>query len=540
MKNRFFTSIFLIVLAIASLTSCERDTVTMNLSIFDPRSNDAKTALDGLKVKWVNGDAIKINNQSYTISVAGGNATISGIESDDNGYYAFYPAEFAQSAVTNNFQVMMPETYTYTSDGVVCPLAGYSADGQTMVMKTICSLLAITLNDDVTVNSITVTATKGGQPVGLSGNSRLQIVSASEMHLTSGTNNKVTLNFGQPVNVNGEKTFYIPVPEIPSGTVLSFAINARPSGTPTVYTQTKTTTQALSTGSIAHVGFNVLSMSHHVDASLEGTTVSAFTVSSTGKRVYFSTGNLQCRVVDITTSVLNPEEGYSYRHEWRIAPNQYDYCGESNNSKGTYNSWFDLFGWGATMDGSINVAEGVACANIKDPVKYFHGEITGSTNVHNWGIKILTEGNPWRVMTSDEWQYVVNRPGKAAAAKVNGVKGVILLPDGAWEAPAGVTFSTSNKLNYDNNVYTTAQWSLLDQSGAIFLPTTGRMSGTLVSDGGTLNYTVGNPDAQYWTSSKLSDVTSTIVCLVLNGQIITTASGSHFVGNAVRLVKDAD
>ena len=118
MKNRFFTSIFLIVLAIASLTSCERDTVTMNLSIFDPRSNDAKTALDGLKVKWVNGDAIKINNQSYTISVAGGNATISGIESDDNGYYAFYPAEFAQSAVTNNFQVMMPETYTYTSDGV--------------------------------------------------------------------------------------------------------------------------------------------------------------------------------------------------------------------------------------------------------------------------------------------------------------------------------------------------------------------------------------------------------------------------------------
>ena len=103
------------------------------------------------------------------------------------------------------------------------------------------------------------------------------------------------------------------------------------------------------------------------------------------------------------------------------------------------------------MDGSINVAEGgMACANIKDQAKYFHGEITGNTNVHNWGIKILTEGNPWRVMTSDEWQYVVNRPGKAAAAKVNGVKGVILLPDGAWEAPAGVTFSTSNKLNYDN------------------------------------------------------------------------------------------
>lgn len=55
--------------------------------------------------------------------------------------------------------------------------------------------------------------------------------------------------------------------------------------------------------------------------------------------------------------------------------------------------------------------------------------------------------NAWRTLTSNEWGYLLNNRPNASSlkgvAQVNGVNGLILLPD-SWTRPSGVTFKEWN------------------------------------------------------------------------------------------------
>ena len=85
-------------------------------------------------------------------------------------------------------------------------------------------------------------------------------------------------------------------------------------------------------------------------------------------------------------------------------------------------------------------------------------------------------------MTEDEWDYVVfNRPNASSlrgVAQVNGVNGLILLPD-SWTCPSGVTFKAGFHSNFGADYYATYQsftadhWSKLESAGAVFLPAVG-------------------------------------------------------------------
>ena len=90
---------------------------------------------------------------------------------------------------------------------------------------------------------------------------------------------------------------------------------------------------------------------------------------------------------------------------------------------------------------------------------------------------VITSG--WDVLTSDEWTYLlVTRDGegmsKNALGTVNGVNGLIILPDG-WVQPEGVPVyqEVATGIGYKENVFNAAQWSVMENAGAVFLPCRG-------------------------------------------------------------------
>ena len=195
------------------------------------------------------------------------------------------------------------------------------------------------------------------------------------------------------------------------------------------------------------------------DSPVSCFTPAAFSVSST-EQVYFSKGNLQYHPAN---------------NEWRFAENQTDYIGDANsNCSSTYNGWLDLFGWGTGSN----------------PTKSSTSSDDYSTFV-DWGSNQIGDDvpNTWRTLTYDEWYYLrYERPNYdklIGVAQVNGVNGLILLPD-SWTCPAGVTFKSGFHDDYGVEYYavyqsfTADQWSKLESAGAVFLPAAGRRYGSSV------------------------------------------------------------
>lgn len=220
----------------------------------------------------------------------------------------------------------------------------------------------------------------------------------------------------------------------------------------------------------------VISVMALLFTSCEPNKAMAFSVSSS-KQVYFSKGNLQ-----YTQSTK----------KWSFAKNQWDYIGTDNVTGGSVESVpmygdekygdaladkIDLFGW------STNVSNfGVSTSTSSN-------DYSGS--FVDWGTNKIGNDDPntWRTLTYDEWCYVAfNRPNAdnlKGVAQVNGVNGLILLPD-TWVCPSGVTFKSGFHSEYSVEAYgkyqtfTTDQWAKLEAAGAVFLPASGRRYGSIV------------------------------------------------------------
>ena len=199
----------------------------------------------------------------------------------------------------------------------------------------------------------------------------------------------------------------------------------------------------------------------------EPTQIDALFSVGEGIVVSFSPGNLQYHPVNNT---------------WRFAENQWDYVGEANaNISATYDGWIDLFGWG-TGD---------------NPLKTSMNGDDYQTFV-DWGTNQIGNDAPntWRTLTKDEWMcllyYRTNAESLFALGQVNGVNGLIILPD-RWSTPEEVTFVPStqqglvwDKIYYSNvsadnfahNVYTLEQWAIMQNAGAVFIPAAGNRKGT--------------------------------------------------------------
>lgn len=164
------------------------------------------------------------------------------------------------------------------------------------------------------------------------------------------------------------------------------------------------------------------------------------------------------------------------------------------------------------------------------------------TVFNDWGNHIA---GGWRTLTRDEWVYLLSSRKSGsdfrASGTVNGVHGLIILPDN-WILPSTCTFTSGHVNGWTTNVYSMAQWVLMEQSGAIFLPVGGVRWGTNIGDN------LSGPDhiegvwGYYWSSSPVTpqDGSSLTACHIYFRAtgVIYYSSCLRAQGMSVRLVKD--
>jgi len=149
----------------------------------------------------------------------------------------------------------------------------------------------------------------------------------------------------------------------------------------------------------------------------------------------------------------------------------------------------------------------------------------------DWGTNM---GAGWRTLAIDEWEYLLktreNATNLRGQATVNGVHGMILLPND-WTTPTGLTF-TAMPNNWITNVYADADWTAMEEAGAVFLPVEGvRWEQALYS----------TDNGNYWSSTPAEDAQAAEYMLVkeeteiLAGVERITDYGGRDNGISVRL-----
>ena len=239
-------------------------------------------------------------------------------------------------------------------------------------------------------------------------------------------------------------------------------------------------------------GINLILEDCSISLAPEGAINGLFTVNAYGDQAYFSQGNLQYRASTNT---------------WRFAENQYDIIGNANtNISSYYSDWIDLFGWGTSgYNHGGNCYQPWSTSQAYSDY-YAYGNYTynlyNQTGNADWGYNPISNGgnqpSQWHTLKHEEWVYVFDtRPTvsgiRYVKARVNYVKGVILLPDD-WNS----SYYTLNNINqsgvdYSSNVINTTQWNTIEQHGAVFLPAAGSRFGTSIDVVDIYGY--------YWSAS---------------------------------------
>ncbi len=252
---------------------------------------------------------------------------------------------------------------------------------------------------------------------------------------------------------------------------------------------------------------------------LDGT----FTVGE-NTRVQFSKGNLLYQASTGT---------------WRFAENQYDRMGYSNASaSSTYSGWIDLYCWG-TSGWNSGAQEYQPYSTSLNNEDYFTGgsssiDLTGDYADADWAYhNAIANGGQqpglWRCLTHEEYIYMMetrtDASQKYAYATVNGVSGLVILPD-TWTLPDGLSF-VPQAGSWSSNIYSAEQWIQMESAGAVFLPATGTRQGNYVFYVGTLG--------DYWSSTACDESTGHSMSF-FNGNVYPGDNRYRHLGTSVRPV----
>ena len=246
------------------------------------------------------------------------------------------------------------------------------------------------------------------------------------------------------------------------------------------------------------------------DTTLPNRRIGIFSVAP-NKYVSFSQGNLQY---------------FPAAKLWKFADVQYEFLGNANKYvSSTYRNWVDLFCWSGA---NAIVPFGIALStNVAD----YAGDFV------DWGINWICGDAPgtWRTLSKEEWEYLLkSRPNAnqlRTKGSVNGVKGVILLPDN-WISPAGIAIdwvADEDALSANVNAYSVENWIELEMGGAVFLPAAGSF---VVPDVKHTNHFGG------YMSSTLKDANNSYIYAFHVLPVNYVNYSHHKYGRSVRLVHD--
>jgi len=499
---------------------------------------------DGRKVKWELSDAINIMGTLVPLSSLDADGTTAFFSSSsvntivDNGYdvyWAVYPPTLEGTGTSFiSEHLWLPDTQV--CDIFQDPLKGYAfmagyarvPTGQTnfhLQMKNVCALMKINLQPKAgnTSNRVDSVVFTSNSP--LTGGWTLHTDGEIE---PSACTNKLVVKFTNTSNIKyiditGGVPVYVLLPPMTNA-----YLNVKIYGDGRRYTE-----KCIQSATLARNNFYTST----IQVGFEGP--HNISVSPTNK-VFFAPGNLQWHAT-----------GYTYG-EWRFAENQYDFVG--NSTKGnvyansvkcdntqinvSYPGWIDLFCWATSEFNGYH-----PYMSSDQSGDYYSGSSDISGTDYDWGKynqiynpKTRTEqaANTWRTLTHDEWDYLLNTRTttsgiRYAKATVNGVYGLLILPDDWSTSIHSLNSTNTPSANYTANIIVSSTWKAMEEAGCVFLPITLLRLGTNIDD---------HDYAYYWSSSAYGNNNA-------HGIHFTDSDLSHitylrYFGHAVRLVRDAN
>ena len=547
MKKIQIAMVCLLAVAGMMMTGCKKEGEKVTLRAIIDTENDGKAYLNENKFPvWESNDPIWVNGVQKSVTPSNSDlrkGTVADVEQAD-GYMAVYPYDENVSNNGTSVTVNIPRVQDFVSNGnngqkIVPTMAAYTT-GNTLLFKNLHSLIKVHVanntNAAFTIKRIVVNSSSkitGSATAAMTASD----VTALEMNSTS--YNDATLEFDdeEPLaNIAANNTtgvdFYIavaPLSNCPTFTVTLYTNDSK-------YIGVQFSDVSVDRSHIAPVSITVSSAQPLKECG-------RFTINNNGQQVNFSPGNLQ--FYRKLNSNGTPDD------HWRFATHQYDYVGKGTSGYGNVSSsdnkihkwvtggvnqgkdhtfgghWIDLFGWG-TGSGPLNFSDN-------------NSSFTDWTSI----------GSEWYTLSIAEWSYILdNRTTnlRFLKATVNGVKGLILFPDGfAW--PSHVIGSTTiyGKINSKNDAFTESitanQWTSLENKGAVFLPTGGyrtlrggcNYTGIPSDEQGSINNS--STHGYYWASDE-ADANNAKNLRIFGQNIATATAAEKKTGYSVRLVKD--
>ena len=348
------------------------------------------------------------------------------------------------------------------------------------------------------------------------------LLNPTSFTINDGTNDIVTLTDipAATYTTNGNGVLFVSIPGFADKTITLTASNESD-----VYVCTKENV-TFANGSYYPITTKMTETIHNGALSGE------FSVSPT-KRVRFSRGNLQYQASTDT---------------WRFAENQYDFIGKNNfinpqlmtrtNPPTSFSTYYwqgtelgdviDLFAWSSDKD--LSRVWGIESSS--DDVSKFYG------NFMDWGVNI---NDSWYTMSINEWDFIISERENAseliAVGTINGINGCILLPDN-WQSPNNITFNSGTANENDSILYSTInnysieEWSIMENAGAVFLPSSGDRSLPHM-------YTNwSNFHGTYWSATIID--TKSAYTFSVKPNYAQIDKSWYYIGRSVRLVQDIE
>ena len=413
----------------------------------DPNSHNPA---DGYKVKWYVGDKIKVFDQSkaetFTCKTVESTGTEANFTSpnpiDDLGeYWAFYPYNAVSSRSGNTFTFTMDAEQTFKdvssfADDLFPMAAHYpsgSKSGVKLQFKNAFGILKIHVTRNSPITKIVLTDNNNHA---LSGDFTFN----PETKTTAAAgNNSNVLTLKIPSNMqsgdDAPTDFYM---ILPPG-CLDGAFNLK------FYNGTEVVKDINKTEAIPNFA---VERSKLKTANVDATKVHAFTVNADGQKVTFAKGNL-----------------YWDGSNWGFYEKQWYF--DIQMGKGLFVYSNDLTNYGRTPNTS-----------------------SYGTKFVEWGDNVP---GGWKTISKSELLYILGHNAYRSRAIVNGVKGMIIMPDG-WH--------NNNKYDIDDE-YSGSGWDAMEKDGAVFLPAS---RGGIVNFWGSGNhyYFEAEYNVEYWVRDFLN------------------------------------
>ena len=245
---------------------------------------------------------------------------------------------------------------------------------------------------------------------------------------------------------------------------------------------------------------------------------------------------------------------------WQFARQQYLFVGDARgnttkNGRDTQSDTIDLFAWGTSGWNNGNAhympyvldhagyssADGYGYGPT-DGTSYTY-DLTGSYADADWGVHnaiynprtaTTDPAGTWRTPTKAEWVYLLNTRNtvsgiRYAKAKVNGVDGLIILPDSWCNCVYQLDSVNIPRVFYASNTISLSDWeTIIEPAGATFLPSAGLVSPSYGASGG-----------RYWSSTHNGSGDAFLLYFKNGlGGVDPQNTNHRYNGFSVRLVKE--